>query len=411
MINKSAAQSSARVVRHPAEDRQAMARLSFALTHVLRLFRMAAVTTGRAVDDIVPLEEALGRAQLPEEYIEVARAIALLTGTPAQASSGVAISPATHARFVSLLRDLSRALTLPRLEEELRALGTATAHTPLDPQPLLEIGRRLVASVLVHQSTTEVLEDCLQGVDGGIRRLAEEEGEVGVRLAMVRERLVDRPTSEDVDQLRRVLISETVALERLVVSRRDALNELQRQSRVAQRRAERLLSALADATTAALTDPLTGLGNRRALAETVLRIAATPVTTGVLAFDLDHFKRVNDTFGHGGGDRVLCQVAEVLRAELRGDDSAFRVGGEELVVLLASCDADGALRTAERIRERIAKTPTVVGQHRIRVTSSIGVALWTSGRSFEATHDLADEALYQAKHLGRNRSVALRSEA
>lgn len=405
MYTKAAAQSTPRVGR-PPEERQAMARLSFALSHVLRLFRMAAAATGRSVDDVVQLEAALGRAQLPEEYVDVARAIATLTGTPAQGSTS-GISAAVHTRFVALLRELARALALPKLEEEIRGLALAVADTAIDPEPLLDMGRRLVASVLVHQSTTEVLEECLQGVDGGIRRLAEDEVQVGHRLSRLRERLVDRPEPQEVEVLRRTLIAETVGLERLVVERREALADLQRQSRMAQRRAERLLSALADATTAALTDPLTSLGNRRALAETVARIAATPTTTGVLVLDLDHFKRVNDTFGHAAGDRVLCQVAEILRAELRGDDHAFRVGGEEIVVLLASCEPSGALRTAERIRERIGRTPTTVGTNRIVVTVSIGAALWTGGASFEATHDVADEALYQAKHLGRNRSVAI----
>jgi diguanylate cyclase len=168
------------------------------------------------------------------------------------------------------------------------------------------------------------------------------------------------------------------------------------------------LSALADATSAALTDPLTGLGNRRALGELVTKIAATPSTTGILAFDLDHFKRINDAHGHAGGDRVLVHVAEILRGELRGHDAAFRIGGEELLVLLADCDAGGALSTAERIRQRIAHTPvSLAGGKTIQVTTSVGATLWGAGASFETRHDLADEALYQAKSLGRNRTVAL----
>jgi diguanylate cyclase len=128
--------------------------------------------------------------------------------------------------------------------------------------------------------------------------------------------------------------------------------------------------------------------------------------TGVLALDLDHFKRVNDTYGHSAGDRVLCQVAEVLRSEVRGDDEAFRLGGEEMLVLLTHCDLEGALRTADRIRARIERLVVTAGGQRISVTVSIGVALWGGGSSFETAQDSADEALYVAKERGRNRCVA-----
>jgi diguanylate cyclase (GGDEF)-like protein len=387
------------------EDRQAMARLSYALSHVLRLFRMASAGNGVATKDVLSLEEALSKAQMPQDYIEVARAVVQLQAPPMGPAQG--ISHGIHGQFVQLLREVARALTMPKLEAEIREIGLAAADGPVDPSPLLEVGRRLVASVLVHQSTTEVLDECLKSVDGGIRRLAAEETQVGNRVAQVRQRLLSSDESET-ESLRRSLLHAASELEHIVHERREQLLDLQRTSRMAQRRAERLLSALADATSAALTDPLTGLGNRRALGELVARAAATPSTTGILAFDLDHFKRINDTLGHAGGDRVLVQVAELLRAELRGRDAAFRVGGEEFLVLLTDCDASGALATAERIRERIAHTPVALaGGKSVQVTTSVGATLWGAGASFEIRHDLADEALYQAKSHGRNRTVVL----
>ena len=386
------------------EERQAMARLSFALNHVLRLYRMATVTLGQPTAELSAIEESLGRAQLPDELVEVARAVALLKAPPPR-EGGTGLSGAVHARFAMMLRDMSRALAMPQIEEEVCALASSGSSGSVDPEPLLAIARRIVQSLVVQKSTTEILEDCLENVGDGIQRMANEEAGIGVRLASMRERLVSHGPDADVVVARRALIEETAAFERLVLERRRALEDLQRQSRMAQRRAERLLSALADATTAACTDPLTGLGNRRALADAVVRLASSPVQIGVLAIDLDHFKRVNDTHGHAAGDRVLVHVSELLRAELRPDDLGFRVGGEELLVLLARCDANGAVATADRIRERLASRPVPLGATRLSVTMSVGVALWKPGTSFEATQDAADEALYEAKKTGRNRAI------
>ncbi len=397
--------SIARISLSGPQERQALARISFALGHVLRLYRFAAVSCGHPVTELNALEDALGRAQLPEEYIDIARTIATLQGPPA-GRTPQGLTHSLHARFGNVLCELARALSLPKLEDEIRVVVSGAGTEQIDPEPLLAVARRLVQSLLVQRSTTEILEDCLQSVDGGIQRMAEGESDLGVRLGTMRERLMVRTEGRELETLRRSLIEETVALERLVAARRDALSELQRQSRIAQRRAERLLEALADATTAASTDPLTGLGNRRALADVVARLAASPTQIGVLAFDVDHFKKVNDRYGHAGGDRVLVQLGETLRAELRGDDHAFRVGGEEFVVLLARCDAVGALATAERIRQRVQITPTMVGLAPVPTTVSVGVALWSAGKSFEMAHDTADECLYAAKNTGRNKCVA-----
>jgi len=402
-MNKAASSLSSRTTtRFEQQDRQALARLAFALAHVLRLHRISAVACGQSVEEIGPLEEALARANLADEYIEVSRAVAALKTPPPSRAGG--LSSGVFDRLAMVLRDMARALEMERIEQEIAAVPRSNGESH-DPEPLLAVARRLVQSLLVQQSTTEMLEDCLDSVDGGIQRMVADEAGLGTRLSEIRERLITRPSAEDVERLRATLVDETRGLESLIAERRRALEDLQRQSRTAQRRAERLLSALADATTAACTDPLTGLGNRRALADLVVQLASSPSQTGVLAIDVDHFKRVNDTHGHAGGDRVLMHLAEMLRAELRGDDHAFRVGGEELVVLLARCDVQGVRATAERIRQRVAKTPTLVGTTPIAVTVSIGGALWKAGTSFESTHDAADEALYEAKNAGRNRIV------
>lgn len=153
----------------------------------------------------------------------------------------------------------------------------------------------------------------------------------------------------------------------------------------------------------ALTDPLTRLPNRRAfvqsLAQHRLRGDATPGC--VALFDIDHFKRVNDTHGHAAGDCVLQNFAAVAARQLRGNDVIARLGGEEFAVLLPGADLQQAQAVCERVRKAVAEASTHYGAATIRVTVSGGVAL-IDGEG-EATLNAADEALYRAKTSGRNR--------
>ena len=166
----------------------------------------------------------------------------------------------------------------------------------------------------------------------------------------------------------------------------------------------------------ATTDPLTGVYNRRTfkeLAEPQLsrsRRAKLPVS--LLMLDLDHFKRINDTYGHLGGDDVLKAFAELIRGCLRKEDLLARYGGEEFVVLLPGSSQASAAALAERIREGVSALPIKANNHLARVTVSIGAASEAGDTlpSLEAMLGRADEALYQAKREGRNRVVALQMQ-
>lgn len=153
------------------------------------------------------------------------------------------------------------------------------------------------------------------------------------------------------------------------------------------------------------TDGLTGLGNRRfldmALAREVVRAVDQKAPLSIMMFDIDHFKRFNDTFGHDQGDRVLKAVAEAVRATVRTVDIPCRYGGEEFLVILRSTGLDGAAVIAERLREAV-EAMVVDGQ---KVTISIGVAAWQSAGAEDAAGfvAVADQALYAAKGGGRNR--------
>jgi diguanylate cyclase (GGDEF)-like protein len=160
----------------------------------------------------------------------------------------------------------------------------------------------------------------------------------------------------------------------------------------------------------AATDALTGLFNRRyfesALARELARADRTSSQLALLILDIDHFKSFNDTYGHAMGDIVLQRVARVLNATIRKADVLARLGGEEFVVLLPQVTAKGAVESAERLREAVAKGAIHPGGPLNRVTVSTGVAIFpVDAKDGPALLEAADEALYQAKHLGRNRVI------
>jgi diguanylate cyclase (GGDEF)-like protein len=163
------------------------------------------------------------------------------------------------------------------------------------------------------------------------------------------------------------------------------------------------------------TDELTGLANRRAFVE--IGTAATDQARryhrplALLMMDVDHFKRINDTYGHAGGDAALRAAAGALREAARRADTAGRLGGEEFALLLPETTAAQAAVVAERIRRDVAAITVPHGNTPIRFTCSIGVAEQTPAISdLDALLRAADEAMYQAKALGRDR-VAMGSEA
>lgn len=156
------------------------------------------------------------------------------------------------------------------------------------------------------------------------------------------------------------------------------------------------------------TDALTLLSNRRDFyqkaAQEIARCRRSGGTFSLLMLDVDHFKAVNDRFGHAAGDDVLRQLAQHLQNTLREVDTAARLGGEEFAALLPESALDGAQGLAERVCQQLAlvSVPRAQGEP-IRFTVSIGVAQWQHGEDIEATLHRADRALYQAKETGRNR--------
>jgi diguanylate cyclase (GGDEF)-like protein len=156
-------------------------------------------------------------------------------------------------------------------------------------------------------------------------------------------------------------------------------------------------------------DPLTGAANRRtviaALDRDMTRAMRNRLPLCVLMIDIDHFKTVNDVYGHLAGDRVLCGVVDALRARTRAQDMVGRYGGEEFMVLLPDTALEGGIQLAEKLRQGVASTTHNINGERVSVTVSIGLCggYVANGESWDQLIQEADAALYRAKEAGRNR--------
>ncbi|VAW87300.1 diguanylate cyclase (GGDEF domain) [hydrothermal vent metagenome] len=157
---------------------------------------------------------------------------------------------------------------------------------------------------------------------------------------------------------------------------------------------------------AALKDPLTGINNRAAMDASLIREVdlarrhETPLS--LIALDLDHFKKVNDTLGHDAGDQVLRQVVNTLLDTIRVSDMVFRFGGEEFVVLLTNTNKKGAMQLAQRIRKQVEINAIELDEKKLFITASLGTACLSVNDSEKSLFLKTDKALYKAKAAGRN---------
>lgn len=169
----------------------------------------------------------------------------------------------------------------------------------------------------------------------------------------------------------------------------------------------RLEGARVAAEEEAMTDPLTGLRNRRAVDLVLERLCKARATFGLMHMDLDYFKAVNDTLGHAAGDYVLENVGRILREQLRAEDCAARIGGDEFVMIVAGrSDAKTMMTIANRIIAQI-REPLVFDGQPARISASIGIVRSMNSKDPIAANLIAaaDRALYAAKHAGRGRAI------
>nr|WP_295832059.1 PleD family two-component system response regulator [uncultured Azospirillum sp.] len=262
-----------------------------------------------------------------------------------------------------------------------RALGTPLDLVVVSLTLLNEDGLRLCSQLRSHERTRQV--PILLMVDDG------DLGQVAKGLELGANDYVIKPVDRN----------ELLARARTQIRRK--------------RYQERLRSNYEQSLSMALTDSLTGVFNRRYVNAHLPRLLERAIDShkpvSVLMFDIDHFKVVNDTYGHAIGDEVLREVTARASRNLRTFDLVARLGGEEFIVILPDTDGEAALIVAERLRSRIADTPFTVsaGRGEINVTVSIGISI--GGRLGDTAEGLvrrADEALYEAKRSGRNCVIA-----
>lgn len=193
-------------------------------------------------------------------------------------------------------------------------------------------------------------------------------------------------------------------------SMRSSVELLQEKLHESKSEVERLQQELLNARSEALIDPLTGVFNRRGFEAQIRNLSTNPEMAGknacFLMLDIDFFKKINDTYGHLFGDKVIRAIAEVLKAKVKGQDTVARMGGEEFAVILPDTPLQGAHVVAEHVRQliekgrirRLDKDETVGG-----ITVSVGISFCEIGGDWLAALGRADEALYTSKQGGRNR--------
>jgi len=204
------------------------------------------------------------------------------------------------------------------------------------------------------------------------------------------------------------------AMSRAFIERQRYLHELQASHALldhrVQERTRELLLANERLKNMSVTDALTGAFNRRCLLDAMAaeceRIARGGATMSVLMLDLDHFKNINDLYGHAAGDAVLCEFVSRSLELVRKTDMVCRYGGEEFVVLMPSMTCEGAALLAQRLCRSIAATPVPFQGQLIKVTVSIGVTSYCHPQGVEALLARADEMMYAAKRAGRSRVVS-----
>ncbi|MCB1828752.1 MAG: diguanylate cyclase, partial [Gammaproteobacteria bacterium] len=238
----------------------------------------------------------------------------------------------------------------------------------------------------MQQQVADLQETVAQSVDLSDLKFA-----ITNRLTLIQERL--RGHRGDTEQL----VHE---FERRIALLTSQLGEMEQER-------GRLQETVEKARAEAFTDALTGLSNRHAfdrrLQEEYARWSRYGNPLSMIVIDVDHFKKVNDTYGHLAGDKVLHVIGAHLKNSTRTIDFTARFGGEEFVVLLPDTDIGGAKSVAEKIRQAVEQKPFRSGSSRVNITVSCGVASFQQGDGRKAPFERADEALYLAKRNGRNR--------
>jgi len=334
------------------------------------------------------------------EHREYERSIEIIrSALPRMSELKIPITPSNYAVWYEYLNDSNTALC-QEMEELLARGEPITSHEMrrLYEHYLEERNEKLQVAKQALGQVVSALMKHLHQADGHYSQFSTE-------LSDIASSLNGDPTSEDLN----ALMDRAMHATRAALAHGDILK--QRLSSLASEM-EEVQSRLALSQEQARRDALTGLLNRLAFQEILEQLPAMAEsdshTPCLLILDIDHFKRVNDNYGHLVGDHTLRQVAREIEASVRGRDMVARFGGEEFAVLLRDTPRSGCMAVAENIRSCVERTrielpPDLAPELDLRVTVSLGGALYRVGESPEALVDRADRHLYQSKKGGRNR--------
>jgi len=304
---------------------------------------------------------------------------------------------------------LARALQLEAVVVALQRLSQDAADGQVDDGAQFEVQlERLTEGARWAHGMTQTFRSTVIELVESLGRLPTSQSLGLDRLTRIRGDLQAAREIGELQKLRAVLLAETERLVEGVAAQAADSDRVQRQVSAARQQIESLESALADANRDAFTDALTGLSNRRALQDVLQGLARSGRTTALLYIDADYFKRINDRHGHELGDMALRKIAFAMRGVLEPGDHAFRLGGEEFLILLGDASSAEALKRAEDLRIDVEASPVDHKGERVPFTVSIGIAQWRASESFADALAQADSCLYEAKRAGRNRTVMVR---
>ncbi|HEU4620750.1 MAG TPA: GGDEF domain-containing protein [Burkholderiaceae bacterium] len=255
----------------------------------------------------------------------------------------------------------------------------------------------------VHDSIKQLLAEFIDRLsDVGLRTGAHHD-----RIVEYARRIESANSLDDLSETLDSLLDETRGMRDVMKNTQSQMQSAQSHVVALETRVRALESELADASEQLQTDPLTGALNRRgveaAFAEAARRVRATGQPFAVALFDIDNFKRLNDTFGHAAGDETLVQLTRLVRANARPSDALARYGGEEFVLLMPGAKLEEAATVVRRAQRAVTHECFLHDDRRLFVTFSAGVTLMHPGESLSQVLSRADEALYQAKSTGKNR--------
>ncbi len=279
-----------------------------------------------------------------------------------------------------------------------------------EPPPAFGEVEQQAAATFRHylSSRSRTAEKMQQLLAEKIQETIDENRQFGSMLESVRNGLAEAESLDDIETLRRCLLEDVEALSRTHTALVDKLQETKRCLRMIETDSRKLSDELARVKMLSMTDELTGLPNRRAflrrLEDEVGRTRRYGFRLALVMIDLDHFKSINDRYGHAGGDMVLCTYAEEILTVFRQHDLVARYGGEEFAVLLPNTDEHGAMAALNKVRRAVQETRWEMDGHYLDLpTFSAGLTLFVAGDDAQSLIQRADEALYDAKRLGRNR--------